>query len=281
MSFMVAPAMVNPIRQHRLEKLLTQEGLAERAQLSVRTVQRAEAGTVTPSMETLEAIAEVLEVSADKLFIVHEMPEAVKAALRKIHEGMSDLAEYMYDNPEEIPKFGLNHGTYVFQPRDLPPEVHEIVCGEALPFHHAHLIESRTIRKEMGRHLETGELMIRRLCPGPMVSAVIDVDLWRSPLWKATKDFTLTDKDWQDTRIKNGIGFVEQINVKEGDRIEIVQGDHCGFSKGLFGYQTKFIRVGEGKGLEDMRTVFDHTSLPVVPMLDQEREPWKVPRELK
>lgn len=273
--------MTHPIRARRLQKRLTQEDLANLAEVSVRTVQRVEAGSVTPSWDTLEALAEVLEASPEELTITHEMPEKVKEALRKIHEGMHDLSEYMYEHPEEIVKFGGASGTYVFQPRDLPPEIHHMISGETLPFHHAHLIEARPWRKEMGEGPHPDgeeEPWVRKICPGPDVTAVISVSPWRPLLWRATRDFTLTSSEkvrWTDpTRYE---GTVEKIEVKEGDRIELVQGDWCGPFLYEFGTSLKLVRVED----QDIWAVFDHEALPVVPDLSQERRPWSVPRELQ
>ena len=50
------------IKQLRLKKGITQEELAARTELSVRTIQRIESGEVDPRAYTLQAIAEALEV---------------------------------------------------------------------------------------------------------------------------------------------------------------------------------------------------------------------------
>jgi transcriptional regulator with XRE-family HTH domain len=271
--------MTNPVRDLRLQRRLTQEQLANDAEVSVRTIQRVEAGSVTPSWDTLEALARVLDVSPEKLMTTYEMSEEMKQALRKIHEGMHALSEYLHDHPEEIVKFGASSGTYVFQPRNLPEEHHHLVCGETLPFHHAHLMEVRPIRMERGENPDgSGAPWIRKLCPGPSVTAVIDVAPWRSFVWRATEDFALMNKTnapWFTQAMVEGT--VERIDVKKGDRLELVQGDRCGSFLYEFGTELKLVRVED----QSVWTEFDHEQLPVVPVLDHERDPWQVPRWLR
>lgn len=57
----------NKIKQLRLNKNLSQEQLAEKAKVSVRTIQRMEAGTDT-SAETLNLVAGALGVPVKELF---------------------------------------------------------------------------------------------------------------------------------------------------------------------------------------------------------------------
>lgn len=270
--------MTTKVRKIRQAKKLTQEALAEKSGVSVRTVQRMEAGSVTPSQESLEAVAEVLGVSTDELSMISEMPEAMKAALRKIHEGMSDLAAHVYDNPGDFDRFGFSRGTYVFQPRDLEPHVHGLICSEALPFHNAHYMDVREIRPEYGPNPDgSDEPYIRRLCTGPTVSAVIDVSPWRPNLWRATKDFTLRNDQWEQRKGNPFLkGTVEQVEVKRGDRIELVAGDHFGFMW-EHRWTYKIVRLDDC----DVWAEFDETKLPVVPILDQKRAPYRVPKALK
>ncbi len=54
------------IKDLRVLKGLTQEDLAERTQLSVRTIQRIEKGEVDPRTYTLNLLAEALKVMTDK-----------------------------------------------------------------------------------------------------------------------------------------------------------------------------------------------------------------------
>ena len=55
------------IQQFRKQKGLSQEALAERSGLSVRTIQRIEAGVSKPRVFTLKVLAEALEVSIAEL----------------------------------------------------------------------------------------------------------------------------------------------------------------------------------------------------------------------
>ena len=56
------------IAQLRKEKGLTQEELVERCNINVRTIQRIEAGEVSPRSYTIKNILEVLGKSFDILF---------------------------------------------------------------------------------------------------------------------------------------------------------------------------------------------------------------------
>jgi transcriptional regulator with XRE-family HTH domain len=57
------------LRQIRRQRKLTQEQLAEAVGISVVAVSNMERGVNGPSFETLEKLIEVLQVSADELFI--------------------------------------------------------------------------------------------------------------------------------------------------------------------------------------------------------------------
>lgn len=56
------------IRRHRQRLGLTQEGLAERSDLSVDAVRRIEAGRFSPTLDTLRKLSDGLEVSLPTLF---------------------------------------------------------------------------------------------------------------------------------------------------------------------------------------------------------------------
>ena len=60
------------IKKLRLDKGMTQEELAERTNLSVRTIQRIENGDVDPRAYTLQTIASALEVEFEKLNSIRE-----------------------------------------------------------------------------------------------------------------------------------------------------------------------------------------------------------------
>ncbi len=60
------------IRQLRLSRGLTQEGLAEKSDLSVDAVRRIEWGTISPSLDTLSKLAVGLDISLGTLFETFE-----------------------------------------------------------------------------------------------------------------------------------------------------------------------------------------------------------------
>jgi transcriptional regulator with XRE-family HTH domain len=61
------PLLGQKIQEWRKAKGLTQEELVERCNINVRTIQRIEAGEVTPRSYTVKAILEVLEVNSDDI----------------------------------------------------------------------------------------------------------------------------------------------------------------------------------------------------------------------
>lgn len=201
--------MENPIRSYRRQKHLTQEMLAEKANLSVRTVQRAETNTCAPSQNTLEALAKVLETSPERLSMTYikQLPEPVQTALNKISECLRDLSNYFFDHPEEIAQFGQITGTYVFQSRGpmLFQEPQELCCIESTPFHHANLLDTCICREETPKD---------RRIPGPNVSALINVDSWRPMVWRATGDFTLTT-EWNSYYANDPFRGEDEIHVKK------------------------------------------------------------------
>ena len=79
------------IKELRLKKGMTQEELAEKTDLSVRTIQRIEKGEVDPRAYTHQIIAEVLEVDFELLYsnnepdIVNESNKAEKIWLPLLH----------------------------------------------------------------------------------------------------------------------------------------------------------------------------------------------------
>jgi transcriptional regulator with XRE-family HTH domain len=64
---MKQPLLGQKILEWRKAKGLTQEELVERCNINVRTIQRIEAGEVTPRSYTVKAILEVLEVKVDEI----------------------------------------------------------------------------------------------------------------------------------------------------------------------------------------------------------------------
>jgi transcriptional regulator with XRE-family HTH domain len=73
------------IKKYRMQKGMTQEELAERTNLSVRTIQRIENGIVDPRAYTLRTIASALEVDYQQ-FIGDD-----EAALDNVHSNESSL----------------------------------------------------------------------------------------------------------------------------------------------------------------------------------------------
>ena len=60
------------IRQLRLSRGLTQEGIAEKSDLSVDAIRRIEWGTISPSLDTLSKLAVGLDISLRTLFSTYE-----------------------------------------------------------------------------------------------------------------------------------------------------------------------------------------------------------------
>ncbi|MCH7409325.1 helix-turn-helix transcriptional regulator [Belliella sp. DSM 111904] len=75
---MKQPLLGQKIQEWRKAKGLTQEELVERCNLNVRTIQRIEAGEVTPRSYTIKSILEVLEVKPDEVQAVEESTEVLK-----------------------------------------------------------------------------------------------------------------------------------------------------------------------------------------------------------
>ena len=84
---------------HRIQKLrkikgLTQEDLAERTKLSVRTIQRIEKGDVDPRNYTINVLAEALEVEISDL-----LPESeINLSDSKNLSGWNDIADGAIEN---------------------------------------------------------------------------------------------------------------------------------------------------------------------------------------
>lgn len=64
----------NYIKEKRLQKGMTQEELALKSDITVRTVQRIESGDVDPRSYTLQAIASALEMDYNELIHVDQSP---------------------------------------------------------------------------------------------------------------------------------------------------------------------------------------------------------------
>lgn len=73
------------IKQLRLKKGITQEELAARTELSVRTIQRIESGEVDPRAFTLQAIASVLDVDFETFTETEEYSDTGSKWLPLLH----------------------------------------------------------------------------------------------------------------------------------------------------------------------------------------------------
>jgi transcriptional regulator with XRE-family HTH domain len=74
------------IRQLRLARGLTQEGLAEKSNLSVDAVRRIEWGTISPSLDTLSKLARGLDISLRTLFSTFE---------QRRRDDVAELADFL------------------------------------------------------------------------------------------------------------------------------------------------------------------------------------------
>lgn len=83
----------NKIKQLRLSKNLSQEQLAEKAKVSVRTIQRMEAGD-DASIETLNLVAGALGVSVKELF---DDSPAQKNKIRNAEENLQYQLKSRHD----------------------------------------------------------------------------------------------------------------------------------------------------------------------------------------
>ncbi len=80
------------IRQYRIEKKFRQEDLAEKAELSPNYIGMIERGEKTPSLETLVAILNALNISADMVLCdVLQTGYQVKSSV--LNEKISELSE--------------------------------------------------------------------------------------------------------------------------------------------------------------------------------------------
>jgi transcriptional regulator with XRE-family HTH domain len=86
---------IRALRMGRQGNRITQEQLAERAEISVSFLSMIERGERSPHLETLEKIAAALEVPVDELF------RSENAPVDRVDSSMRPLAEY-------VRKRGLN-----------------------------------------------------------------------------------------------------------------------------------------------------------------------------
>lgn len=74
------------LRQLRRSRGLTQEGLAEKSDLSVDAVRRIEWGTISPSLDTLSKLARGLDISLRTLFSTFE---------QRRRDDVAELADFL------------------------------------------------------------------------------------------------------------------------------------------------------------------------------------------
>ncbi|MCH7396397.1 helix-turn-helix domain-containing protein [Belliella sp. DSM 107340] len=87
---MKQPELGQKIQEWRKAKGLTQEELVEKCNINVRTIQRIEAGEVTPRSYTIKAILEVLGVSQD------ELPAQEQLTEKSVPEGLSSWYRFSF-----------------------------------------------------------------------------------------------------------------------------------------------------------------------------------------
>lgn len=78
------------IRQLRLSRGFTQEGLAEKSDLSVDAVRRVEWGTISPSLDTLSKLADGLDISLPTLFSTFE---------HRKRDDVAEVADFLSGRP--------------------------------------------------------------------------------------------------------------------------------------------------------------------------------------
>lgn len=82
------------VRALREARKLTQEALAERADLSVDAIRRIERGAFSPSLNTVDGLAKGLEVSLASLFATFD---------RGRRDDVAEVADYLATrNPREV-----------------------------------------------------------------------------------------------------------------------------------------------------------------------------------
>lgn len=93
------------LRELRVKKGMTQEGLAEKTGLSVTFVGLVERGINTPSLETCNRIARALGVSIDELFYFQKDDkklDLIKSIMFKIRKGTTEELSLINEVAERI-----------------------------------------------------------------------------------------------------------------------------------------------------------------------------------
>lgn len=100
------PLLGDQIRQWRLVRKLTQAGLEQAAGLSHNAVSRIECGSVSPRIDTIERIAQALDISVEQLQFQH--PETNIAEAQSIYGAdthVTELVEALDRLPETKKQF--------------------------------------------------------------------------------------------------------------------------------------------------------------------------------
>lgn len=88
---MISSKIGAKIKEMRLEKKMSQDQLAEKADISKSSLSYIENGTNSPSLKTFEAICNALEISPSDLFA----DDPTEAAKNTIREAISDDKELL------------------------------------------------------------------------------------------------------------------------------------------------------------------------------------------
>lgn len=97
------------LRELRLKRNLTQEGVAEKTGLSVTFVGLIERGVNIPSVKTCNKIARALGVSLDELFYFQQRDiksDMIKSIVYKIRKGSVDEISLINEVAERILEYG-------------------------------------------------------------------------------------------------------------------------------------------------------------------------------
>lgn len=83
---MKQPELGKKILELRKSKGLTQEELLEKCNINVRTIQRIEAGEVSPRTYTVKTILEALDVDSDFIFRDEETKNEIQFSTKEINQ---------------------------------------------------------------------------------------------------------------------------------------------------------------------------------------------------
>lgn len=96
------PALSEQIRQWRLARKLTQAGLEQKAGLSHNTVSRIECSSVSPRLDTIERIAQALDLSVEQLQFQHpDISIAESLSCYGLEDHFAELIQSLEKLPEK------------------------------------------------------------------------------------------------------------------------------------------------------------------------------------